>query len=255
MLVAGLRDLLARVAPRLIYVSSSFNNPTGAMLSQERRRDLARLAAEYQIPLLEDCVISEVCLTGRPMLPPIASFGDDGPVMTIGSMSKVFWGGLRVGWIRAPKPVIFRLAQLKAVHDLGSPVIDQVLCADLLRDHASEAREWRIRDCLPRLQHLTQELARLLPAWSCEQPQGGLALWVRLPDGSAADFQQAALRHGVELAAGPIFSPDGSHADRLRLGFALPTEQISEGVRRLASAWAAYLPRSDRPLLEAKLIV
>ncbi|HLQ32283.1 MAG TPA: PLP-dependent aminotransferase family protein [Chloroflexota bacterium] len=251
--VDALRDLLGRMSPRLVYISSSFNNPTGAMLPHGRRRDLARLAQEFQIPIVEDLVLSEIALTDAPVPPPAAAMAGDWAI-AVGSMSKLFWGGLRVGWIRAPEQVIFRLAQLKAVADLGTSMVAQWLCIELL-NRVEEVRSWRLLDTRKRLGTLTESLADLLPSWTWRMPDGGNDLWVRLPHGSASDFLQLAVRYGVMAAAGPLFSVDGGHADHVRLPFVLEPDQLREGVRRLADAWQAYLPRSSQVSRELRAVV
>ncbi len=248
-----LRDMLIRSAPRLVHVSPTFNNPTGTLLSESRRRELARLAEEFQTPVVEDMVLQEIGLTGRRLPPPIGAL-DSGWVMTVGSMSKLFWGGLRVGWIRAPRQIVFRLAQLKAVADLGTSLLTQWVCVELLR-HVGEARAWRDRDTRERMEVLAGALREHLPSWTWDAPGGGNDLWVRLPQGNAADFLQTAARHGVTAPPGPVFSADGGCADRIRLPFVLDPPDLREGVRRLAAAWEAYLPRSGQPAREVTAIV
>jgi len=249
-----LHDFLGRTSARLVYVSPSFNNPTGVVLSQARRAELARLAADFQIPVVEDLVLTEVPLSAAPLPPPIAAVDGDGWVMTIGSMSKLFWGGLRVGWIRASEQTIFRLAQLKAVADLGSSLVAQIASVELLQ-RAAEVRAWRRAESQERLRSLASSLRTQLPSWSWDMPAGGNELWVRLPQGSAADFLQVAARYGVTAAAGPLFSPDGSFADHLRLTFVLEPHEMQEGVRRLAEAWQAYVPRAAQASRELAPIV
>lgn len=250
-----LGDVLMRTAPRLVYVTSSFNTPTGSMLSSARREQLVGLAEDFQIPIVEDIVQAEIVLTDRPLPLPAASLaGSRAPILLVGSMSKLFWGGLRIGWIRAPEHVIFRLAQVKAVADLGSPVTDQAVAVDLLR-RAPEVRRWRLQDTRSRFQRLTSLVAELLPSWSYAQPDGGYALWCRLPGGSAADFLQVALRHGVTAAGGSIFSVDGSDQEHVRLPFVLNQEVMAEGVARLARAWQTYSPQRAHHPAEAMAIV
>ncbi len=95
-------------------------------------------------------------------------------------MSKLFWGGLRVGWVRGPKPLIARLTRVKVAADLGGSVVSQALAARILprRDEVAQARR---REFLPRFDHLSALLGDGLPEWSWVRPEGGLTLWVRLP--------------------------------------------------------------------------
>lgn len=235
-----LEELLGRGAARLVYLTPTFNNPTGAVMSHLRRRRLAQLARQYQAPLIEDGVLDALNFTEEQHAP-VASFDAESPVISIGSVSKTFWGGLRTGWIRAPQHVIARLVGLKAVADLGGPVLSQVLVARLLPLTADASAERRA-ELLPKLQRLATALGALLPEWHWRRPAGGLSLWIRLPQGDATEFAAVAARYGVTVVAGPAFAADGSQRNHLRLPFVLPEDVLEEGVQRLAAAWQAYVP-------------
>jgi DNA-binding transcriptional MocR family regulator len=243
--VDALEHLADTMSPAAAYLMPSFHNPTGVMLSESRRRRLARLAAERNLPIIEDNALERTHVGDRPPPPAIASFAaENAPVLTVGSVSKVLWGGLRVGWVRGSEALIGRLVHCKAVHDLGSPVFPQAVAARVLTriEDVQEARRRELTDLFAR----TQELLRQhVPEWTWNPPEGGLALWTRLPAGDGAEFCQVALRHGVEVVAGATMSPDGSFADHLRLAMTEPP-LMEEAVRRLARAWAAYTP-SDSP--------
>jgi DNA-binding transcriptional MocR family regulator len=162
-------------------------------------------------------------------------------VLTIGSLSKVLWGGLRVGWIRAPAPVIQRLGRMKLVTDHGSSAVSQILALRLLEefDAIRDERHALVRERKALLESLLHER---LPSWTWDPPAGGLCLWVRLPAGDATSFSQVASRHGVTLVAGPMTSVDGNFSDRVRLPYVLEPGEMREGVNRLAAAWAEYEP-------------
>ena len=160
-------------------------------------------------------------------------------MLTIGSMSKLFWGGLRVGWIRASEEILARIAKLKIMADLGGSLVGQLAAVRLLAE-APKVRQSRRREIRERLDRLTKLLGKLLPDWRWAPPAGGLSLWVQLPHGDASEFAQVALRHGVSVVPGPLASPDGSCADRLRLPYVLEAGPMTEGVERLARAWSAY---------------
>jgi DNA-binding transcriptional MocR family regulator len=157
----------------------------------------------------------------------------------IGSLSKVFWGGLRVGFVRAAEPVALRFARVKATNDLGSSVVSQLLADRLLREHASTFLPWRRADLRARYDVLAAALRRELPSWTWDEPAGGLSMWVRIP-ADAERFAHAALQHGVAVATAQPLSPSGGvdQRDRLRLSFAASPDELVEGVRRLSSAWA-----------------
>jgi DNA-binding transcriptional MocR family regulator len=106
-----LRQAMLDAAPRFAYLMPTFHNPTGAVMPERERREIAYLAQEAQVPIVEDLTVADLALEDEPP-PPIGAFQGEVPVLTIGSLSKVLWGGLRVGWIRAPAPVIQRLGRM-----------------------------------------------------------------------------------------------------------------------------------------------
>jgi DNA-binding transcriptional MocR family regulator len=228
--------------PSAVYVMPSFHNPTGAQLSEARRRTLAELATTHDVPIIEDNTLEYFPVEAK-YLRPIAAFaGDDAPVLSAGSLNKAAWGGLRIGWIRSPRRLSNRLAELKALTDLGSPLIDQAIATRIL-PQLDEVRE-RHRVTLRRhLQIVTELLVHQLPEWEWNTPQGGASLWVRLPSGDSSAYAQVALRHGVEVIPGQMMSPASAHHAYFRLPFTAEPTVLEETVRRLADAWHAYSPR------------
>jgi DNA-binding transcriptional MocR family regulator len=235
----ALEELLDRVRPRFTYLVPVHQNPTGSVLSEARSRAVAELSARYRVPVVEDLALRELRLDDRPVPAPIAAHDPEALAITIGSMSKVFWAGLRVGWIRAPRPIVERLVQLKVRSDLGSDVLSQVVAAAVLPRLPEAAAERR--DGL-RAGHevLAGALARHLPDWTWDTPTGGCILWVRIPGGDAREFGQVAQRYGVTVVPGQVLSAAGGHADRLRLPFVAEAPVLEEAARRLALAWSAY---------------
>lgn len=248
-----LRAALRREAPSLIYLMPSFQNPTGILTRESLRRELASLAAERGIPILEDEALADLD-HGTPPPPPIAAFAPSAPILTAGSLSKLMWGGLRVGWVRAPAPVLDALARRKAVRDLGSSVLSQAVAVRLL-PHAEEIRAARRRQNLERLAVMEKELARQLPEWTWQRPLGGASLWVRLPHGNALDFARLAARHGVAVLPGPICSPTNGCASFLRLPYVLEPAALRAAVRLLARAWRAYAPATPRKRAALEVLV
>ncbi|MCX4821282.1 PLP-dependent aminotransferase family protein [Streptomyces sp. NBC_01142] len=237
----GIRlDGLAEALPgaALLHVTPTFHNPTGTLMSASRRRRLAELACRHGVPLVEDMAY-DTRLTDAPEPPPVAAFAPPGTdSLTIGSLTKAVWSGLRIGWLRGPAGTVERLARLKALADMGTPVLDQALAARLLPrlDDIKHARAHTLRAGLTRLESL---LADRLPDWTWHSPTGGAALWTRLPHATDADvFAQVALRHGVEVVPGSATDPSGAHNDHIRVPFALPADRLDELVRRLSAAWA-----------------
>jgi DNA-binding transcriptional MocR family regulator len=235
-----LREAIVDGAPRFAYLMPTYHNPTGVVMPERERREIAYLAQDLQVPVVEDLTVADLALDEEPP-PPIGAFQGEVPVLTIGSLSKVLWGGLRIGWIRAPSPVIQRLGRMKLVMDHGTSTVSQILALRLLvdLDRILEGRRALVRERRATLEALLREH---VPTWTWETPAGGLSLWVRLPAGDAMSFAQVATRHGVTLVAGPMTSVDGHFADRVRLPYVLDPEQMREGVERLGRAWAEYEP-------------
>lgn len=116
--------------------------------------------------------------------PSLASLIGDGSVVTIGSMSGLFWSGLRIGWLRGPEHLIAHLGRSKATADLGTPFIDQLVAARLLA-HIDRAREARRQGLREGLHKVTELLGTHLPEWSWSPPAGGPSLWLRMHEGDA----------------------------------------------------------------------
>lgn len=234
--------------PAAIYLMPSFHNPTGAALSEHRRRRLAELSATSGVPILEDNALEHLRLDVDPP-PPIAAFAPEAPIVTAGSLSKVAWGGLRLGWLRAPEPLMGRLSRVKAMSDLGTPMLDQAVGARLVPRIEELARDRRV-ELRRSLADAGELLGRLLPAWRWQPPTGGPSLWVELPTGTASSFAQVALRHGVEVIPGEVMSPTGEHRRHLRLPYVGERPVLEAVVYRLARAWDAYRPATtplERP--------
>ena len=241
---AAIRDRLTATGARLIYLTPTFQNPTGAVMPLSARKEVARIVSEHGVPLIEDGTLADVILEGSTP-PPIAALGPDSPVLTIGSLSKLMWSGLRVGWIRAAEPMIDRLARVKSAMDLGSPILTQAIATRLVGATAI-ARHLRQQQLKPRRNVLTRLLREQLPEWTFRVPTGGLFLWVQLPDGDTREFAQVALRHGVLILAGPTMSAQEQYARFLRLPFLAPADTLQQGITRLAAAWRQY-QAGDRP--------
>jgi DNA-binding transcriptional MocR family regulator len=231
--------------PALVYVQSTLHSPTGTVLSEHRRRDIAALITSSRVPLLEDMSLADLAWHEAP--PPIASFCGDASVAVVGSLSKLFWGGLRVGFARAAEPLALRFARVKATTDLGSSAVSQVMAERWL--HAAKRSTFvadRRAELRRRYNVLAHGLAMQLPGWTWREPEGGLSIWVRIP-GEADAYAQTALREGVAVAtAGPL-SPSRDYSNHLRLSFSAEPEVLSEGVARLARAWRASAARTPRP--------
>lgn len=246
--VGPLTDMVRRVAPKFVYLIPSYHNPTGVVLAPSRAEEIAHLAARFQVPLVDDQSLAGLGWGEGPEPPALAALSSDLAV-TVGSLSKLIWGGLRIGWIRAPSRLIDKLARLKSSVDLGNPLLSQAVAARLMRDLDAIAAERR-HQVARHYELLANVLRAELPDWAWTRPLGGLSVWVRAP-GLEPAFTTFAQRHGVGIAPGTAFSASGGHHDRLRLTLGNDDAAIASGVRALAAAWRAWTASGDaaRPTL------
>lgn len=236
--------------PRAVYVADTYNNPTGTCLSSGRRETLVALAREQHLTIVEDETLCDISLdTGEPP-PPIASLDPHAAVISIGSADKLFWGGLRIGWIRTSPDVIAQLYPLKTISDLGTSLVSQALTAELLplRERVRAERQLQLDE---RYRLVAASLEKLLPSWEWERPRGGSSLWIELPRGNAAAFAQYAARYDIKIAPGPVFSVADRHQRRLRLPFVLDPPELAAGIERLGRVWDSYTPLAMTIALDA----
>ncbi len=241
MVVDNLERLLTNSPVAAIFVIPTFQNPTGSVMAGYRRRHMAEVAGRLEVPVIEDNALSHARIGPVELPIPIGSYpgAERAPVITVGSLSKALWGGLRVGWLRAPQPWLERLARRKVATDLGSGVLDQAVATRLLANlpELEDANSRLLRDRLAATEHL---LAAHLPDWTWDRPAGGPALWVKLPY-DAGPFCQLALRHGVEVVPGATFGTEGTFADHVRIPFTADPTVMAEAIQRLAAADADLL--------------
>ena len=241
----GIRTDLLRVGAQrsrvqLVFLNPTCHNPTGTTLSETRRQDVARLAEAFGLIVIDDFTSAYLAFNAHPPVP-LAALGAQERVITIGSLSKVAWGGLRIGWIRAPRSLIAQLAARKVEMDLSTSPFTQALAVRLFA-RFDELVSLARGAAHVRLDVLEEALRRQLPSWSWTRPDGGLCLWVRLPAGDATAFSHLAADHAVIARPGPLFSADGSCRDRLRLAYGHEPALLTEAVTRLAAAWADFRP-------------
>lgn len=228
----GLQATLMQQRPKMAYVVPDFHNPTGQLMPDLQRRQLVRAAAAAGTVLVVDETLRELNLDGAETTP-VAAFSP--AVVTIGSLSKSHWGGLRTGWIRASETMIQRFAAARTFLDLGGPVMEQLAAAHLVRalDEPLPARLSALRDNRAALLEL---LAGHLPEWETGHPAGGLSVWCRLPAPVSTALTVIAPDFGIRLAAGPRFGIGGAFERYLRVPFTLPPDQLETAVLGLRSA-------------------
>lgn len=235
--LAAMQAAIGQLAPDLAYLIPDNHNPTGHTLTGGDRQRLARLIADSRTRTIVDETISDIWLdepTPRPLVAEMTSRRE--LVLTVGSMSKSFWGGLRVGWIRAERSTIATLRAVRPTVDMGTAIFEQLTAAKLLAK-ADEVLPERRAMLRGRREFLRRTLAQRLPDWQPGPGAGGLSLWVRLPAPMSTAVSAAASRIGLEVPAGPRFGVDGTLERFVRLPYALPEKQLDEAVTLLARAW------------------
>lgn len=233
------RQVLRDSAPRMAYVVPDFHNPTGVLVGEDRRRGLVAAARAAGTVLVADETMSELALDPGIERPrPMAAFDPAGStVITVGSVSKSVWTGLRIGWVRAAPEVVRSLTRARAYSDLGSPVLEQLAVADLLAgDNWQRVIEVRLARARENRDALVAALRRRLPDWEFTVPHGGLTLWVRTGGLSGSRVAEAGERLGVRVPSGPRFGVDGAFEAYVRLPFTLADPLATEAVERLATA-------------------
>ncbi len=242
--VDALEETVRRQNPRLVLVTPSFQNPTGATLTLERRRRIVSLAQRYGFVLVENDIYSELRYKGKP-LPTLKELDETGNIILLRSYSKVSFPGLRVGWVIAPRPVVARLAEAKQISDLHS---DQLSQAVLLRfaesgELARHLERTRLAGSA-RLEAALQAAHTFLPAGTTfSRPEGGMSLWMELPAPLTAEaLLSRGQERGVNFLPGRYFSARPAHERSLRISFgSLSPELITRGIKLIGQTAAEEL--------------
>ena len=209
-----------------------FHNPTGLVMDAvARRRVMGALKRAGTLAVIDETFV-ELNLDDVEMPMPAASFAGE-QAITVGSLSKSVWGGLRVGWARADPTVVHRLATARAASDLASPLFEQIV-ASLAVDRLDEILAERREMIRARRGALGRALDEYLPAWSYSLPAGGLYLWAELPEPISTSLSLEAARRDLHITPGPRFAAAGVLERHLRLPFTFAPEQLERGVEILA---------------------
>lgn len=229
----GVLEAVARTdPPALAYLMPDFHNPTGLVMGADaRRRVVGGLERAGTLVVIDETFV-ELDLDDVDVPVPAASFGA-GRAVTIGSLSKSVWGGLRVGWARADPALVHRMATARAASDMASPLFEQLVAAhalDRLDEILAERRELiRVRRAA-----LARALEQRLPAWRYALPPGGLYVWTELPEPISTSLSLVAAQHGLNVTPGPRFAAAGLLERHLRLPFTLAPDQLERAVEILA---------------------
>lgn len=249
MQVEMLAGLLRHHRPKLIYVQPSFANPSGAVMSVERRRMLLQLAVSYGIPVLEDDTYSELRYDGS-SLPSLKSLDPAGLVLSLGTFSKTLFPGLRLGWLAAPRQVIRQFALAKQTEDLHAGTLGQYVLERLVRSGRLDAHIEKMRGIYrERRKRMAAALdANAVDGMTWQTPAGGFYFWCELPRSSdRARLSARAADESVSFLPGyPCFA-DEPPTSYIRLSFSYPPlESIEEGIKRLMRAVKGSLGQRER---------
>lgn len=226
--------IIRQAAPRLAYLVPDFQNPTGSLMVDGQREEYAAALRRARVVPVVDEAHQALALDGQEMPAPFASHHPG--TVTIGSASKQFWGGLRLGWLRVPETMVPSLLHARMSLDLGAPLVEQLALLHLL-EHRHEVwatNRSRLRD---QREALLAALTDQLPEWEFVRPGGGLAVWCRLPKARASALVAEAERRGVIVAAGRVFAVEGGLEHHVRIPWTRPAEELGTAVGRLREAW------------------
>ena len=220
---------------KFIYVIPDFNNPSGETMTLAQRQELVRVARELDVLIVEDSPYRELRYSGEP----VTSIRELAPERTLqlGSFSKIFAPGFRLGWIIGPEELLEQIYVCKQCLDLCPPVFDQYLAAEFLTSGALDRNlERTIEVYRHRRDLMVSLLEKYMPkgvTWT--YPEGGLFLWLTLPEEvDTVALYDEALAAGVAYVAGSFFYTDGSHRNTMRLNFSfIAEEKMEKGIKLL----------------------
>ncbi|MCU6796721.1 PLP-dependent aminotransferase family protein [Paenibacillus sp. WQ 127069] len=242
--IVQLRELLQTTQrAKLIYVIPDFQNPTGRSWTLARRQELIKLANEFDLVIIEDNPYGELRFEGEP-IPSLQSLDTEGRVLHLGTFSKTFCPGLRMGWTAADSAIIPKLVLLKQGADLQASTISQRQLDAYLETYDLGEQIVKIVEVYrKRRDTMMEALRREMPAdVRFNIPSGGLFTWLELaPELNARDLLVRCLDHNVAFVPGGSFYPNGGHENTLRLNYSNMTEErIIEGIARLGKVLREY---------------
>ena len=249
--MTGMETTIRQTAPNLAYLVLDNHNPTGLTMPLAQRKTLADIISQTRTRTVVDESLVGAWHEASTPAPMASLVARPDLVVTIGSMSKSFWGGMRVGWVRADRTTVARLAAVRSAMDTGTPILEQLAAAELL-EHADEVEAMQRATLRARRALVLAELRRRLPDWELQEAEGGLCIWARLPAPMSTALAAAAARLGVRIAAGPRFGVGGSLERFVRVPFTQHDDELIRGVELLAQAWhtvTGALPLSDSAMV------
>ncbi|MBD3256803.1 aminotransferase class I/II-fold pyridoxal phosphate-dependent enzyme [candidate division GN15 bacterium] len=240
MLVDQVAETIEKYKPKLIYSVSNFQNPTGVTMSVERRKKLVQVAASYDIPIIDDNPYGDIRFAGE-RVPTLKSFGGD-EVIALRTFSKTVAPGFRIGWMNGPNSIIAQFEKVKQCADLHTSTFNQYVMYEFVNRGLLETHVEKIKaDYLLKRDTMLEAMRQHFPkeiTWT--EPEGGLFLWVTLPEGmSAKDLFNKAIDLKVAYVYGSPFFPNGGGDNTLRLNFSNTTlDGIKDGIQRLGKLFS-----------------
>lgn len=225
-------QVFARTRPRMAYLMPRFQNPTGRSMTEADESVFARAARQARSTIVVDETTADLAIDSNVATPAFL----DHAVVRIGSLGKLVWGGLRVGWIRADEDLAQRIVAARPARELGTPDFEQEVASRLFV-HLPEILQQRSQLLGSGRDVLIDALSHRLPEWKVPRVAGGVALWVELDAPLSTGLVLAARAHGVYLSSGSRFGVDGPHDRHLRLPFTAPPDELRRAVDVLARAW------------------
>ncbi|MEK3711305.1 PLP-dependent aminotransferase family protein [Bacillus sp. FSL K6-1005] len=219
----------------ILYTNPCFHNPTGILMSEERRKEILAASEETQLPIIEDDIYRELWIDENPPYP-IKTIDKNGHVLYVGSLSKTLSPGLRIGWIVGPEPVIERLSDIKMQTDYGSSSLSQRVAAEWFTSGQYQRHLERVRHQLKiRRQFVTSALETNMKnaaVWTI--PKGGFFIWLKiLPSISMKLLYKKALTKGILLNLGSIYAQEKGNYIRLSYAYA-SLEDLQKGIYELS---------------------
>ncbi|PRB65367.1 PLP-dependent aminotransferase family protein [Microbacterium sp. MYb45] len=228
-----LNETLLGTRPHIAYLIPDFHNPTGATLPDDERSRIVTTARNVGTHLIVDETTAELDIDRGWTPAPMAASGPN--VITVGSMSKIAWGGMRIGWIRAERSVIARLLAVRPSFELGTALLEQCIAVELLDD--MPALTSHVRRRLRAGRDAVERGVSGIAGFRMPSTPGGLSAWIDIGAPLSTSLSLAAREHGLVLPPGPRFTTGGVLERRLRIPITLPPERTTEAMQRLALAW------------------
>jgi DNA-binding transcriptional MocR family regulator len=237
-------NALQAARPSLAYLIPDLHNPTGMSMSAETRDHVTEQAARFGTILIADETTAELAHSQDSPSPlPLACYcRDERLVVTVGSLSKSVWGGMRIGWIRAHESMIDQLALTRQHVDLGTPAFEQSVAVRVLA-RLPEALADRRRELSQARDLVERFIHSRLPGWEIESPPGSVSMWVSLGVPLSSELAEAGRGIGLTLTPGSSFGVDGGFERHLRIPITEPTTVLERALELLDDAWSASTRR------------